>query len=239
MSWLGYGTGHHAPGIADRSQAVAAAHHTVAAHNLAIKALKAAAPGAQVGPVLNQSLPSVDDITDPFQMHVAAQYDAVQNRFWMEAILRGEYPQIVIDTLGNDLTSVIRDGGLDVTPIDWLGMNYYNNARVGHRRLTGDNDRGDWLGTGATITPLGPLTDMGWSIDPRGIGDLLVRWHREFGTLIPRMRTPRTAVRMPIGSAPMAPSTMPAAPIICAHIFVRSSGQSIPVPLSTATTNGR
>ncbi len=106
----------------------------------------------------------------------------------MEAVLRGEYPQIVIDTLGSDLTSVIRDGDLDVTPIDWLGINYYNNARVGHRRLTGDNDPGDWLGTGATITPLGPLTDMGWSINPQGIGDLLVRWHREFGTLIPRMR---------------------------------------------------
>ncbi len=73
VSWLGYGTGHHAPGIADRSQAVAAAHHTVAAHNLAIRALKAAAPGAQVGPVLNQSLPSVDDITDPFQKDAAAQ----------------------------------------------------------------------------------------------------------------------------------------------------------------------
>ena len=29
---------------------------------------------------------------------------------------------------------------------------------------------------------------MGWSINPQGLGDLLVRWHREYGSLIPRMR---------------------------------------------------
>jgi beta-glucosidase len=188
VSWLGYGTGHHAPGIADRSQAVAAAHHTVVAHRLATEALNATAPSAQIGPVLNQSLPMVDDITDPFQMRAAAQYDTVQNRFWMEGILRGRYPKIAFDTLGDDLSRVIRDDDLQPVLIDWLGVNYYNNARVGHRRLSGDVDPGDWLETGATITPQGPLTDMGWSINPQGIGDLLVRWHREYGSLIPRMR---------------------------------------------------
>ena len=188
VSWLGYGIGHHAPGISDRRQAIAAAHHTVVAHNLATAALKAAAPLCQVGPVLNQSLLMVDDISDPFQMQTADLLDAVQNRFWMDGIFRGEYPETVLQAFGPDLTSVVRDGDLNTIPVDWLGINYYNNARVGHRRLPGVDEPFDYLQTGATGTPVGPVTDMGWSINPQGLGDLLVRWHREYGSLIPRMR---------------------------------------------------
>ena len=191
VSWLGYGTGVHAPGVADLGQAIAAAHHTVVAHNRATRALHAVVPGALVGPVLNQALPDVDDISDPFQVRAAAVQDMNQNLFWMEAILRGRYPDIAYEVYGDRLASVVQPGDLEVQPIDWLGINFYFNARIGHQ-LTNPVDQqydivGALIGGVPENAPVGPTTDMGWPITPQGIGDLLVRWTREYGDVLPQM----------------------------------------------------
>ncbi len=191
VSWLGYGTGVHAPGIADIGQAVAAAHHTVVAHNRATRALREVVPGALIGPVLNQALPDVDDISDPFQQRAAAVQDMNQNLFWMESILRGRYPELAYEVYGDHLASVVQPGDLDVQPIDWLGINFYFNARIGHR-LPNPVDQqydivGALIGGVPENAPVGPTTDMGWPITPQGIGDLLVRWTREYADLLPQM----------------------------------------------------
>ena len=191
VSWLGYGTGVHAPGVADLGQAIAAAHHTVVAHNRATRALHEVVPGALVGPVLNQALPDVDDISDPFQVRAAAVQDMNQNLFWMEAILRGRYPDIAYEVYGDRLASVVQPGDLEVQPIEWLGINFYFNARIGHQ-LTNPVDQqydivGALVGGVPENAPVGPTTDMGWPITPQGIGDLLVRWTREYGDVLPQM----------------------------------------------------
>jgi beta-glucosidase len=189
VSWLGYGLGIHAPGIADFSQAIAAAHHTVVAHNRATKALRETVPGALIGPVLNQTVPDIDDYTDPFQIHAANVLDMNQNTFWVEAILRGEYPQIAYEVYGDRLSSVIHEGDLEVQAIDWFGINYYSNARIGHKVDKQAQMKQSIVATliGASLesTPVGPVTDMGWPITPQGIGDLLVRWTREYGSILP------------------------------------------------------
>ncbi|MEY3408087.1 MAG: hypothetical protein RL038_1148, partial [Actinomycetota bacterium] len=132
FTWLGYGLGYHAPGLQDKASAIAAAHHSVLAHNLALKAIKAVDNTVLVGPVLNQSLPDVDDISDPKQMYAAQLMDANMNLFWMDAHFRGDYPEIVWQTYGEDLKKVVQPGDLDVVKNDWLGINYYFNTRVGH-----------------------------------------------------------------------------------------------------------
>jgi len=191
VSWLGYGLGLHAPGITDFSKAIAAAHHTVVAHNRATKALHETVRDALVGPVLNQALPDVDDITDPFQLNAAEVLDMNQNTFWMNAILRGEYPEKAYEVYGDRLRSVIQPGDLDVQPIEWLGVNFYTNARIGHQIEGPAQMKQSIVSTliGASIesTPVGPLTDMGWPITPQGIGDLLVRWTREYPAELPQL----------------------------------------------------
>ena len=191
VSWLGYGLGLHAPGITDFSKAIAAAHHTVVAHNRATKALHETVRDVLVGPVLNQALPDVDDITDPFQMNAAQVLDMNQNTFWMNAILRGEYPEKAYEVYGDLLRSVIQPGDLDVQPIEWLGVNFYTNARIGHQIEGSTHMKQRIVSTliGASIesTPVGPLTDMGWPITPQGIGDLLVRWTREYPAELPQL----------------------------------------------------
>lgn len=191
VSWLGYGLGIHAPGITDFTKAIAAAHHTVVAHNLATKALRETVSGALIGPVLNQTLPDVDDITDPFQMHAAEVLDMNQNTFWMEAILRGAYPAKAYEIYGEALSSVIVEGDLEVQPIDWLGVNYYFNSRIGHKvdtdGLMKQSIVAKLIGGTPEGSPIGNQTDMGWPITPQGIGDLLVRWTREYGADLPKL----------------------------------------------------
>lgn len=191
VTWLGYGMGYHAPGIADYSQAIAAAHHTVVAHNRAVKAIKSVYPTALVGPVLNQTMPDVDDITDPQQMRAAYALDAQQNLFWMDGIFRGEYPQLVWEMYGDHLSNVVKPEDLEVVENDWLGINFYNNARIGHEVAPDHPTRlrilDELLGYAVEGQTEGEETDMGWPFTPHGLGDLLVRWTREYGRLVPQM----------------------------------------------------
>lgn len=191
FSWLGYGMGYHAPGLSDYRLAIRASHHTVVAHNRMLKAIKAVRPDALVGPVLSQTIPDIDDYTDPKQMRAAQAVDATQNLFWMDAFFKGQYPDLVWELYGDDLKEVVLEGDLEVVDNDWLGVNYYNNARIGHEVAADHETRfrviDKLLGYAVEGQTSGEETDMGWPITPHGIGSLLVRWTREYGDLVPQM----------------------------------------------------
>lgn len=191
VAWLGYGLGIHAPGVQDYSKAIAAAHHTVVAHNKATRAIKSVRPDALVGPVLNQSLADIDDISDPKQRRAALVFDTNQNTFWMDGIFRGEYPATAFEIYGKDLENVIQPGDLEMVENDWLGINYYSNARIGYEieALPGRpvSHIEHFAGHSFESAPFGELTDMGWPINPAGIGNLLSRWTREFKGIVPPM----------------------------------------------------
>lgn len=189
VAWLGYGIGIHAPGITDRRSAFAAAHHTVIAHAAATNAMRAVRNDILTGPVLNQARHVADDLNDPAQAHAADIGDAHQNRFWMDAIMKGAYPQVLLDNYGDELTSVIKGGDLEAAQVknDFIGINYYFDNRIG-KSLGG---KPEWHSISGMFeldideTPLGPLTDMGWPLTPNGLEDLLVRWHKEYGAQLP------------------------------------------------------
>ena len=191
VAWLGHGIGIHAPGILDRHSAFAAAHHTVLAHAASTNAMRAVRSDILTGPVLNQANHVPDDAHDPIQAHAAAIGDAHQNRFWMDAIMHGTYPQILIDTYGDELTSVIKDGDMQAAMVknDFIGINYYFDNRIG-ASLGG---KPEWHSISGLFdldideTPRGPLTDMGWPLTPEGLENLLVRWHKEHGDKLPPM----------------------------------------------------
>jgi len=191
VAWLGYGIGIHAPGIIDRRSAFAAAHHTVLAHVAATNAMRAVRSDILTGPVLNQANHVADDFSDPIQAHAAAIADAHQNKFWMDAFMYGKYPQILLDSYGNELTSVIKDGDLEGATVknDFIGINYYFDNRIG-KSLGG---KPEWHSISGLFdldideTPRGPLTDMGWPLSPEGLEHLLVRWHKEHGENLPTL----------------------------------------------------
>lgn len=190
-SMLGYAAGVHAPGRVEPGAAVAAAHHLLLGHGLAVDALRASVRAdAEVSITLNP-YPVVPagrtdaDRTDA-DRDAVRRVDGVANRLWYDALLLGRYPD---DVLGDfeavsDL-SHIRDGDLAVIsrPIDALGLNYYRRhhvrARVGASVGRG---QGQWPGSPDVelVDPPGRHTDGGWAIEPEGLTEALVRLHREY-----------------------------------------------------------
>lgn len=191
VAWLGHGLGAHAPGIADRPTAFKVAHHTVIAHATAVKAMREVRGDLKIGPVLNHANYPADDSSDPAQARAADILDAVQNRWWMDAIFYGRYPQILIDEFGDEFLDAILPGDMELAQIenDWLGINYYFDTRVGAsdsaKPIAMDNSA--LLGLIIDSTPSGDLTDMGWPITPDGLTKLLTRWTSEFGSQLPQI----------------------------------------------------
>ncbi|QDB80659.1 beta-glucosidase [Georgenia wutianyii] len=191
-AYLGYGSGVHAPGRTDHADVLAAVHHLNLGHGLAAAAIRAERPDAVVGLTLNLAWvrPASGDAAD---LAAAERIDGLQNRVFLDPVLRGSYPQDVLAaTSAVSDWSFVHDGDLELIhqPLDVLGVNYYSPTLV--RAYTGEGEReeADGHGNGA-VSPwpgcediefpqqAGPYTDMGWSIDARGLTELLVRMHRE------------------------------------------------------------
>ena len=183
-AFLGYHAGLHAPGISDDQAAVDAAHHLLLGHGRATQALRTATTG-RVGLVVNPTVvwPASDR---PEDIEAARLADGVRNRWWLDAVVHGTYPEDVLTTFGAlaDL-SVIRPDDVKViaTPIDWLGLNYYTPESVA---AAGPGDAGS-LGPGLDeVTGValdGERTTMDWVIRPEALTELLVRIHRDYGPI--------------------------------------------------------
>ena len=170
---LGYRFGTHAPGRQDPQAALDASHHVMLAHGLGAAAVRSAAPRAEVGFVCN-----VDEqaprSSHPDDVAVARLADAFRNRWWLDPVFLGSYPEDGVEARVWD-QAVVLDGDLDVIsqPLDFLGINYYSRTIVGADHLT-DADRPE------VTSPTLPKTTMGWEIHPRGLRDLLVRFNEDY-----------------------------------------------------------
>ncbi|HEY6746306.1 MAG TPA: GH1 family beta-glucosidase [Mycobacteriales bacterium] len=181
-AFLGYAAGQHAPGRTEPVAALAAAHHLMLGHGLAISALRDQDPAAQLGITLN--LHPIDPATaGPADVDAARRVDAVSNRIFLDPLLRGSYPA----DLRQDLAAVsdldfVRDGDEKTiaAPIDLLGVNYYRRTVV----RSGQDPHASPVWVGSTeVEEVGtgrPTTEMGWEIDPTGLYDMLVRLHRDY-----------------------------------------------------------
>ncbi|MEO7125350.1 MAG: GH1 family beta-glucosidase [Nakamurella sp.] len=181
-AFLGYATGVHAPGLTDRSMAFTAAHHLNLAHGQAVTALRSVLPGgAQVGVTLNLSQVEPDDPDSPADLAASEHVVDIANRIFTEPMLRGRYPDRLFEQTRH-LTdwSFVADGDLAAiaSPIDVLGINYYQPARI--KAPHGDTNL--WPGTdlAASAEQVGPYTAMGWSIIPDGLTKLLVSVHQDY-----------------------------------------------------------
>ena len=183
-SMLGYAAGHHAPGRRDPAAAVAAAHHLLYGHGLAVDALRSNASmrDLELAITLNP-YPVVAAGERPADADAARRIDGLANRWWYDALLRGSYPVDVVEDLANvtDL-AFVEDGDMAVvaTPIDALGLNYYRRHHV--RYEPGASAVSEWPGSPdvEAVTPPFPATDGGWAIEPAGLTEALVRVSEEY-----------------------------------------------------------
>jgi len=183
---LGYAGGQHAPGRTEPRAAVAAVHHLLLAHGLGVQVLRDAGVGGETGSVgitLNLLPVSPADHASAADVDVARRVDGLQNRIWLDPVLRGRYPDDVLEDLAPyGVREVVQDGDLETigAPIDVLGVNYYFTFTM--RAAEQPRLPSEWVGAEtATDTPEGlPVTAMGWEVEPSGLRDMLLRLHDEY-----------------------------------------------------------
>ncbi len=173
-AYVGYGSGYHAPGVRDVGQMVAAVHHQLLGHGLAVQAFRASGASGRVGIALNLQPVYVGE---PGAEDAAVRADAVENRLFLDPVLTGTYPD---DAIGEEagqiradpsvLDDVVVDGDLDVVsePLDVLAIQYYG--------VTGVSRSGQYV-------EMYPTSDAPWQqVHPEGMYETLVRVRDDYPT---------------------------------------------------------
>ncbi|GIV18176.1 MAG: beta-glucosidase [Armatimonadota bacterium] len=173
FTFLGYVTGHHAPGMRDLWAGLRAVHHSLLAHGEAVARLRGILPAeAQVGIVLNLA-PQHPATSSEEDRAAAERVHTMNNALFVEPLLKGRYPALAEQMVGFAWPPV-HSGDMEriAQPIDFIGVNYYSRgivkrAEQGYLRAEGvENKQAQY-------------TDMGWEIYPDGLHEILQWLHSE------------------------------------------------------------
>lgn len=173
-AFVGNEMGVHAPGLKDARTAWQVSHHLLLGHGLAIPILHANGNAdTRVGITL--VLTPVEPATDsPEDQQLAYAADGKSNRWFLDPVFRGTYPQDVLDRLARQHilpTIEAEDNAIIARPVDFLGLNYYQRTIL-HQKADGSSEQ---------IQPAGAeYTTMGWEVYPPGLHTLLSRLHNEY-----------------------------------------------------------
>ncbi len=193
-AFLGYTAGIHAPGNTDPAGGLAAAHHLLLGHGQTVRALRERDATLSLGLTVNLTVADPVDPADSEDVDAARRIDGQFNRLFLDPLFRSAYPpDLLEDVAGLGLESVVQEGDLAVisTPIDVLGVNYYQGEAVSHRPPPVEVDlqasttravRSPYpAADGVHRHPRGlPTTAMGWEVQPEGLTRLLKRVHGEY-----------------------------------------------------------
>jgi beta-glucosidase len=168
-AWLGYNMGVHAPGRTNLRDAFLAAHHLLLGHGLATPIIRRDSPGSQVGITLNLSVhyPASDSEADDRAARLA---DGTGNRWFLDPVDKGSYPQDIIDRFGLDM-GFVEFGDLQAVaaPLDFLGINYYT------RHIARSEEIPESRNAKRTLFEGTEHTEMGWEVHPESLYVLLKR----------------------------------------------------------------
>ncbi len=193
-SFLSYTGGIHAPGRQSPRDGLAAGHHLLLGHGLAVEALRGRDSELELGITLNLTVAKPVDPARPGDVDAARRIDGQFNRFFLDPIFRGTYPEDLLDDVAAfGLADFIEDGDLAriSQPIDALGVNYYHGQLLSdlpaeHPPMTeaptGRKTRSPFpAADGVHHHSQGlPRTAMGWDVQPDGLRELLVRVNAEY-----------------------------------------------------------
>jgi beta-glucosidase len=178
VAFQGHADGTKAPGVRDWPTAVRVAHDLLVSHGLAVPAIRAAARDATVGITLN--LAPVRPATGSDEDIAAAhRRDGHLNRWFLDALLRGAYPEDVLALYERRIGPFAPepdDLARIAARIDVLGVNYY------HPEYVRADPAGGPLGV-ANGTPPRPVNAAGWHVDPSGLTEVLHRLRDEYPSI--------------------------------------------------------
>ncbi|MFD7920091.1 GH1 family beta-glucosidase [Streptomyces sp. NPDC059740] len=189
-AFLGYGNGHHAPGVQDPVAALRAAHHLMLAHGRAVRAMRGTGLAGEHSYGLTLNLYPVTPARpgEAADLEAARRIDGLMNRVFLDPVLRGAYPDDVLAHVRGNVGEPdwIREADLAEisVPVDVLGINTYSRHVV---RAAGQpapaGTPSPWVACEDVefVTTGLPQTAMGWEVDPEGIAEVITRVDREYG----------------------------------------------------------
>ncbi|WP_370068549.1 GH1 family beta-glucosidase [Streptacidiphilus sp. MAP5-3] len=192
---FGYAFGVHAPGRALLLDAVPVAHHQLLGHGLAVAALRAAVPGAEV--LIANNCSPVRTAGRAEDLAAAEVYDALHNRLFNDPLLLGRYPDLsAFGVDGPSWGGVVRDGDMEIVgaPLDGLGINYYNPTWISAPSE----------GAGLPFDLVEPQeayerTAFDWPVVPDGLTELLVGLKQRYGAALPPVWITENGCSQPAG----------------------------------------
>jgi beta-glucosidase len=144
------------------------------AHGLAVPAIRAHAHDPSVSLVLDVK-PIVPASPSEADRRAAHALDGVFNRLYLDATLRGVYPEDVLAGFGAAAPAVAAgDLATIAAPLDALGLNYYTRAVVRHEPAV------PYPGAVEVPVPGATYTTMNTEVFPAGLCDILVRLHADY-----------------------------------------------------------
>jgi beta-glucosidase len=171
---VGHLYGEHAPGRRNPVAALAAMHHLLLAHGLAVPAIRAAASRPiRVGIALNLT-PVYPAKAGGWDDSAARFSDNFLNRLSLDPIFKGQYPP---DFTGSWIfrwltRGLIKPGDLKTisAPLDFVGINYYYRTVMRYMPL---------VQSVPVFPKTSEYTEM-WEIYPEGLYDVLTRVKRDY-----------------------------------------------------------
>ena len=171
VTFLGYLTGIHAPGIQNLNQFVRSVHHMNLAHGLIMQEYRKTGLKAPIGVTHNLEYPR--PATRSAKDALACEHHvALRSGLFIEPMFRRTYPAYCTQELG--LEFPIEDGDMELIsqPIDYLGINYYSEHVI------------RWSDTAPFGTEMAPrweerTSGIGWQITPHGLLRLL-KWAQNY-----------------------------------------------------------
>ena len=168
-SFLGYGDGVHAPGVATGH----------GARRGAPPAALARPRGARLPrrwrPRRGRHHAQPDAVTG--EPEAARRLDGHRNRWFLDPVLRGGYPADLVELYEDRIGPLefVQPGDLETiaAPIDFLGINYYQPAVV--RPSSADGP------LALEHVPCDGAPTMGWEVEPASLTALLLRLKRDYG----------------------------------------------------------
>ncbi|SET46079.1 GH1 family beta-glucosidase [Stigmatella erecta] len=182
-SILSHHLGIHAPGLKDYRTALAASHHLLLSHGLAVPLIRAASPGAEVGITLNLT-PSEPASPSAADHDAARHFDGHFNRWFLDPLFGRRYPvDIIADYvaaghLPPEGLTVVQPGDFETIAVkcDFLGINYYNRTVLRSDKVPEAQNEPRQV----FLAPEKEWTEMGWEVHPNGLRDTLLRVHLDY-----------------------------------------------------------
>lgn len=178
-AFLGHGMGVHAPGHKDWHEALTVAHHLLLSHGKTVNEYRHSNGRGDIGITLN--LAPIQPATHNHEdLEAAKRADGFSNRWFLDPVFKGEYPADMVEWFSRKTGELdfiqANDREIISTPIDFLGVNYYDHHVV-------KSDPTEPLLQTKHMPVEGGKTEMGWGIHPESLYGLLTRLQQDYTDL--------------------------------------------------------